>query len=282
MGKSDPFESDGASAPSSFQKKEKKTIFSNEEIEAWMKEKSSIISTECIGIIGADGTGKSGIALDCRTPEEVKEGKKIIVLDLDGGCLPIKIKYHNNDENIIVKDPTVYKTDEEGTNVDYEATMEKIMATVTWLNSKKDKSIKAIVLDGCDKLLKIAEYQMRIDEHIDAVGGVQLRYWNKRNISYFRILEAIKKLPCDKYFITHLKTDRDTGKIIPAWEKTTSDFLWSILECKKVEDADSVELKVHVKKYKGKTELEGTEITFCKINKTDKKVDWIGTKAIGL
>jgi len=282
MEKTDPFESSGASAPSSPSKKEKRTIFSNDEIEAWMKEKSSIVSTECIGIVGTDGTGKSGIALDCRTPEEVEEGKKIIVLDLDGGCIPIKIKYHNNDENIIVKDPTVYKTDEDGTNVDYNATMEKIMATVTWLNNKKDSNIKAVILDGCDKLLKIAEYQMRMDEHIDVNGGVQLRYWNKRNISYFRILEAIKKLPYDKYFITHLKEDRETGKTKPAWEKTTSDFLFSILECKKIEDADGVEFKVHVKKYKGKTELEGTQITFCKINKTDKKVEWIGTKTIGL
>jgi len=255
--------------------------FSNEEIEKWLSAKEVLASSKCVALVGKDGTGKSGIALDCRTPEEVKAGKKVIVLDLDGGCLPIKVEYHDNDPNIIIKDPTEYKTDITGTSIDYEKTMEKMRATLTYLHSNKEKykDVKAVVLDGLDKLLKIAEYQMRIEEHLDVNAGVQYRYWVKRNVDYYRILEMMKKLPWDRYFITHMK-ETEKGALVPAWQTATADTMFQIISCSKRETEGKVELIAHIKKYKGKTELEGSKTTFCEVDKVNKKAKWNGIKEV--
>ena len=259
----------------------KDLAFSDEEIQKWLSEKEALSSSKCVAFIGKDGTGKSGLALDCRTPEEVKAGMEVIVLDLDGGCLPIKVKYHNNDPNIIIKDPTEYKTDITGTEIDYEKTMEKMRATLVYLNRNKEKykNVKAFVLDGVDKLLKIAEYQMRLEEHLDVNAGVQYRYWVKRNTDYYKIMDMVKKLPWDRYYITHTKTTEE-GKEIANWQKTTADMVFQIIECSKKETDDKVELVAHVKKYKGRTELEGSKYTFCEVDKVNKKANWIGIKEV--
>ena len=253
--------------------------FDDKEIEKWLSEKEEMASNKCVAIIGKDGTGKSGIALDCRTAQDVKEGKKVIVLDLDGGCLPIKVKYHNNDPNIIIKDPTEYKTDVTGTQIDYERTMEKIRSVLTHLhnNREKYKNVKAVVMDGVDKLLKTAEYQMRVEEHLDVNEGVQYRYWVKRNVDYYRILEMMKKLPWDRYYITHMK-ETETGVAKPAWQDKTADMMFQIIMCKKRETDEKVELIAHIKKYKGKTEAEGSEMVFCEVDKVNRKANWKGIK----
>jgi len=259
----------------------KDLTFSDEEIQNWLNEKDTLASSKCVALIGKDGTGKSGLALDCRTPEEVTDGKKVIVLDLDGGCLPIKVKYHNNDPNIIIKDPTEYKTDITGTEIDYERTMEKMRATLVYLNLNREKfkDTKAIVLDGVDKLLKIAEYQMRLEEHLDVNAGVQYRYWVKRNTDYYKIMDMVKKLPWDRYYVTHTK-ETETGTTIPNWQTKSADMMFQIIECSKKETEGKVELIAHVKKYKGMTELEGSRYTFCEVDKTNKKANWKGIKEI--
>ena len=255
--------------------------FSDKEIEEWLNKKETLASSKCVALVGKDGTGKSGIALDCRSPEDIKAGMKVIVLDLDGGCLPIKVKYHNNDPNIIIKDPTEYKTDITGTEIDYEKTMEKMRATLVHLykNKEKYKNVKAIVLDGVDKLLKIAEYQMRLEEHLDVNAGVQYRYWVKRNTDYYKIMDMVKKLPWDRYYITHTK-ESETGETIPNWQKSTPDMVFQIIECSKKETEEKVELIAHVKKFKGRTELEGHKTVFCEVDKTNKKVNWKGIKEV--
>ena len=75
-----------------------KVKFSDDKIKEWLfgdMERSS--SNVCCAIYGHDGTAKSGIALDSRTEEEKKQGYKLIVFDLDGGCAPLKVIYHNNE-----------------------------------------------------------------------------------------------------------------------------------------------------------------------------------------
>ena len=85
-------------------KEEEKLLWSDEKIKKWLfddAEKSS--SNVCCAFVGFDGTAKSGIAMDCRSEDEKKEGWKIIIFDLDGGCAPLKVIYHDNDPNIIKK-----------------------------------------------------------------------------------------------------------------------------------------------------------------------------------
>jgi len=211
-------------------KEEDKLKWSDEKIKQWLfgdTEKSS--SNVCCALYGFDGTAKSGIALDCRTEEEKKEGCKIIVFDLDGGCAPLKVIYHDNDPNIIIKNPLVR---DEIKNVDYEATFTKLKAAIDFVERNIEKmKIKAIVFDGLDKFLKICEYSMR-----DAVGkgvedGVDYRYWKIRNQKYHDVLEQLKLLDVDRYFITHMKKFETDDDWIPDWEKKTPDIMFQKLLC---------------------------------------------------
>ena len=51
-------------------------------------------------ISGNPKTGKSGVAMDCRTEEEIKKGMKVRVLDLDAGATPTWHTAWDKDPNI--------------------------------------------------------------------------------------------------------------------------------------------------------------------------------------
>ena len=136
-------------------------------------EKSS--SNVCLALYGFDETAKSGIAMDCRNDQEKKDGMKEIVFDLDSGCAPLKVIYHDNDKNIIIKNPLVR---DEYKKVDYEATFAKLKAGLDYIERNlTTMKVKAIIFDGLDKFLKICEYSMRDDIGKSVVDGVDYRYW---------------------------------------------------------------------------------------------------------
>ena len=61
-----------------------KSQYSDEKIGDWLMSPNNLDSFMCCLLLGADGTGKSGLVLDYLTPEDVKEGKKAVIIDLDG------------------------------------------------------------------------------------------------------------------------------------------------------------------------------------------------------
>lgn len=247
-----------------------KLKMTDEKIKQWLfgdMEKSS--SNVCCAIYGHDGTAKSGVAMDSRTPQEIKEGYKIIIFDLDGGCAPLKVIYHNNDKNIIIKNPLVR---DETKNVDYEATFFKLKATIDYIERNlQSLKIKAIIFDGIDKFLKICEYSMRDEVGKGVEDGVDYRYWKIRNQKYHDIMEQLKLLDVDRFFITHLKKTDEEGTWGPDWEKKTPDMMFQKLKCyreTKVENGDKVVyLMAEVEKCKTNLALEGKAFTVAEIRK---------------
>ena len=239
-------------------------VYSDNRIKEWLFgdiEKSS--SNVCCALYGFDGTAKSGIALDCRTEQEKKEGKKLIIFDLDGGCAPLKVIYHNNDKNIIIKNPLVR---DEFKNVDYEQTFLKLKSALDYIERNLlSMQIKAIVFDGLDKFLKICEYSMREDINKTVIEGVDYRYWKIRSQKYLDILEQVKLMDIDRYFITHLKKEHETDKWVPDWEKKTPDMMFQKVHCfreQKIIDGNKiVYLKAEIEKCKTNIAFEGKIFT---------------------
>ena len=280
-----------AVVPAIPEKKEKtdkeKIIFSDEKIKEWlfgMADKSS--SNVCCALYGHDGTAKSGIAMDCRSEQEKKEGYKIIVFDLDGGCAPLKVIYHDNDPNIIIKNPLVR---DEYKKVDYEATFTKLKSALDFIerklieNDKSELKLKAVIFDGIDKFLRICEYKMRDDVGKGVADGIDHRYWKIRNQAYSDIMEQIKLLDVDRYFITHLKEKKvkdGAGNMIsdgwiPDWEKHTPDLMFQRVKCFKetmIEDGVKiVYIRAEIEKCKTNLAMEGEIFDVAVIKRSEGK-----------
>lgn len=246
--------------------------FSDEKIKNWLFddiEKSS--SNVCCALYGHDGTAKSGIAMDCRTAKEKEEGMRVVIFDLDGGCAPLKVIYHDNDKNIIIKNPLVR---DEYKKVDYEATFAKLKAALDYIERNLTKmNIKAIVFDGLDKFLKICEYSMRETVNKTVVDGVDFRYWKIRSQKYHDVIEQIKLMDVDRYFITHLKKSYEEGddNYYPDWEKKTPDMMFQKVRCyretKTIDGEKIVYLKAEIEKCKTNLALEGDIYTIAEIKK---------------
>ncbi len=227
--------------------------FSPENMREWMKKsKQTKNSSICALFIGHPKVGKSGVLLDCRTEQDKIDGKKIIIFELnsDQGCDVNKSIFHNNDDNIVILNPREYKLDEQGIwQPDYITTMSRIKAAIQTIKEdiKNESNIKAIGFDGLDIFLsEICESQMRMEEHIDAAGGVSMRFWKNRNKYYFDVLNMIFDLDIQKYFITHYaprSRDEKNGQyndkrtisklnenLVYACQKSTSDKVHQIVE----------------------------------------------------
>lgn len=255
-------------------------MFSDENIKAWLfgnKEKSN--SFICCAIYGNDGTAKSGIAMDCRSKEEIAEGKKIIIIDLDGGCGPLKVIYHDNDPNILIFNP-IMRT--KGL-IDYDDTFLKLKATLDYIERNINEiKLKTIVFDGLDKFLKQCEYKLRKDLNKEVTDGFNQMLWANRSKNYHDVLEQIKLMDIDRYFITHEKKD-EFGEPIPDWEKKTPDMMFQRIRCIKVitnkNGSKVIQTKAIIEKCKNNLSLEGKEfITSETIQKSDgtSEAKWFG------
>ena len=64
-----------------------------------------------MSISGDPKIGKSGIAMDCRTDKEIKEGWKVYCLDFDNGAKSTWQSQWDNDENIWIFNPWILTED---------------------------------------------------------------------------------------------------------------------------------------------------------------------------
>ncbi len=256
-------------------------IFTDKEIEKWIAEGDSVNSEICALYVGLPKTTKTGCSLDIRTPEEIKEGKKIWVMELnsDNGSKLNKKVFWNDDPSIIVIDPREFNIDETtgDWNFDYIKTMAKIKAFLMYLKlNYKKLNTKAIVVDGIDVLLsEICENQLRMEKNLDAAGGVQMSFWKIRNKYFYDILNMLFTIDVDKYLITHLKEDNDTKKLVYSVQKDLPDKLHQIVEFRRDEKTNKYYAKV-VADRRNKPELLGKE--FCTMETVDNKRVWNGFK----
>jgi hypothetical protein len=227
--------------------------FSDEIMRKWMeKGKKTKNSSICALLIGHPKIGKSGVLLDCLTEQDIIDGKQLIVFELnsDQGCDVNKKEFHKDIENIIVLNPREYIQDKDGIwQPDYIATMTKIKSAIQMIKQDVESgaNIKAIGFDGLDIFLsEICESQMRLEEHIDAAGGVAMRYWKNRNKYYYDVINMLLDLDINKYFITHYaprSRDDKTGQyndkrtvsklndsLVYSCQKSTTDKMHQVIE----------------------------------------------------
>jgi len=256
------------------------------DIGLWLKpENTPSTPNICCMIFGLDGVGKSGVVLEYLTPEDIKAGYKMIVLDLDSGSQTLLFQYHKEKmKNIIIRNPLEFTYDENGYIVtDYKRTMNKIKATIKWIseNAEKEK-IKVVVMDGLSSLLQLCEYQMRVEKEIAPDGGVQTRYWLLRMRFFLDIMEQFRALPLDKFFIGHDDFIQKNDKELSSVKIKTHQMAHQRLILSRIEQVDKVVFRAKIDKSKCNVQLEGKEIDFCTVDKKTGKAVWEGRKAIEL
>jgi len=209
--------------------KEVSAVFSDEDIETIIKDAENKVPSNnlvCL-VIGQDGSGKTGIVMDYLETLP----KKSIIIDVDGGCEPLKASYHKGSKKVIIIDPVEMKTTEKDVEFDYNKTVAKIKAFIKYVKDNKD-NFSAIVIDGISTGLKMCEHQMRIDKHIAPDGGVQMRYWIQRNKRFTEMLDAAKSIQgIDKIFIGH--EDFIVKEDAAAVKTKTNQMIHQRIICKK-------------------------------------------------
>tara|TARA_Y100000310_G_scaffold267782_1_gene280005 strand:- start:28258 stop:29148 length:891 start_codon:yes stop_codon:yes gene_type:complete len=229
----------------------------------------------CSLIYGEDGTGKSGLLQSY----PLKGKEKMMILDLDGGNEPLLHTYNTNKiNNIYVVNPLTMFKDGNNVSIDYKETMNKVRLYIEWLSRNIEKeSIKVVALDGLSQLLKYAELQMRLEQYLTPDKGVEYRYWKNRNKMFLELLEQIKSLPIDTFFVSHadfiiLEGDEEIAKV----KKDTNRMMWQKLRCIRKVLNDKVVYSVMVDKSKYNVNVEGQEFGFLEVDKESKTFNWKG------
>ena len=244
------------------------------------------------GISGNPGTGKTGVALDCRTEEE-KETHWVFILDFDEGAEPTWRQHWSKDEKVFIFNPHVYTSEME---VDYLKTADMAKFFIGMVKEAIDtkqiefedevievEAVKALIFDGLDTWLDTTNMIAR-QNHIkggnprqaDKVKMVPTQ-WFARTQEYQRLFKASCQLECHKYFITHMKDMYDGFDISgqrPDWEKSTTAKLFQHIHTYREERAGSTKLFAKVLKSKTNSANEGQSFLLFENNKGN--VDWHG------
>lgn len=263
--------------------------FSHEQIEQeWERASEKTKSQWVMGIYGAEGTAKSGALLDLRTPEEIDNGTKIVVIDVDNSCRPLWEDIWNYDPGIRIFNPLVKIGEGTDKRPSYIASYRKTIAILSWIEENiEGENIGYVAIDGFDTFLKWCEYIMKDVEYGDIdVHNSNVGYdWGKRNRRYYRVLDWLKSLPVPTIITAHRDKQKnfDEGTIKdrgPNWHKgakqNTADELFQIIEMKKrVRQRGAYEVATYIgeiHKWKGSVELEQKKIKVLE-SKTDPTGD---------
>jgi len=229
----------------------------------------------CCLIYGDAKTGKSGLALDCRTAEELDEDAIVMVLDFDNGCEPTWRTNWESDPNIKILNPIV--RDEEGFP-DLDRTVRRAEAFIVIAKDymAEGKTVK-FVFDGCDRWLRLCWYAMGIDKRSTEVKQMPMK-WGKRNTEYENLIEKVTDgLECDRYFITHMKDVYEHNNPNPIGrtaniKESTMDKMNQVIEVKKNKLGNKQTSTATVIASKTNTELVGKSFDFLTID--NGEVTW--------
>lgn len=256
------------------------------------------------GIVGHEGTGKSGIVIDGhmhRYPEDM-----IWALDFDNGAMACKeAHYPDNDEQIRTWNPWVYQK-KDRTAYNYEGTHARVMGilryAVEYAQKQREASFQGRKLRTflvtavsqfdkmCMDIMKI--YDLELAE--DAVSAAKKEInqeigwsWGIRSTRFKQLTAMCQKLNAlgvDVYLETHLKEDSKEGfdgwKF--AWEKSANADLFQIIWChaRKVRNEDGKETGEtrHIAEFfkeKTNSDLKDQERLYF-VTKKDEPAQWIG------
>ena len=244
------------------------------------------------GISGNPGTGKTGLALDCRTEEE-KKSHWIFILDFDEGAEPTWRQHWSSDEKVVIFNPYIFNDD---MTVDYLATADMSRYFIAMVNEaistgkietddgeQEIEAVKAFIFDGIDAWLDTTNMIARLNHAkgkdpraADKIKMVPTQ-WFARNEEYKRLFKAACQLRCDKFFITHMKEVHDGFDIVglkPDWEKSTTAKLYQYVECYSEEKGKNTKMFAKVKK--SKTNAENVGQSFLLMENNSGKITWNG------
>jgi hypothetical protein len=230
----------------------------------------------CTLLYGEAKCGKSGLALDSRTVDQIDKDCLVMVLDFDNGCEPTWRQNWNSDPNIQILNPIV--RDSEG----YPNLDETIRLSEAFIQMAKDeintgKEVK-FVFDGIDRWLRLCFLSMTEDKRSTQQKFMPL-LWGVRNKTYEDLVEKITDgLECDRFFITHMKevyeginNPTPTGKI-PNIRPSTMDKMNQVFEISRVDVGNTAKYTAKLKDSKTNTGLVNQTWEFLTI--ADSKVNW--------
>lgn len=255
------------------------------------KDPKEFRSSICAALWGLHDSLKSGIAMACRSEEQIERGEKVIIIDLDDANEPLWKEHWNMSEDILVVNPLVWTVegdDEDGEKkeIDYNATlamMHELVVLASEGEKKGNMVFAGIIFDGTDSLLDSAEQVMRDHHDIEIDEGAHFAMWKRRNKIYNDLIFATKSLMCAKYFITHARKHekKKNDKIIKEWEdgdweKKFPNKMWQVVLCEKEMDIEDGTTKYYatITKFKGHPELIGQKFTTMEIE--DGKANFLG------
>ena len=246
------------------------------------------------GVVGHEGTGKSGIVIDGhihRYPEGM-----LWAIDFDNGAMACKeAHYPGEDERIRVWSPWVFQTADR-TAYDYPATHSRMMELLRFAVEYAEKQTKpdfdgrklnTLLVTSVDQWDSVCMNNMKIFDLEDNQGiGWNWSIRSTRFKQMTALCQKLNALGVDIYWETHLKEDKD-GKIgfdgwKFAWEKSANNDLFQIIWChaNKVRGDDGKEtgeIRHTAEFFKEKTnsDLKGQERLYF-VTKKGEPAQWHG------
>ena len=230
----------------------------------------------CTMIYGEAKSGKSCLALDSRTNEQLDSDCLVMVLDFDNGAEPTWRQNWDSDPNIMILNPIV--RDKEG----YPNLDETIRLAEAFIDMAKDsmnegKEVK-FIFDGVDRWLRLCWMAMGIDKRATTVKQPGIA-WGARNKVYEDLIEKITDgLNCDRFFITHMKdvfsnvaVPTPTGKV-PACRSTTMDKMNQVIEVSRLNIGSKATYTATLVDSKTNTELVNKNWNFLTVD--NGEVEW--------
>jgi len=246
------------------------------------REKSFLLCS----ITGNPKVGKTGVALDSRTPSEIEEGYKIFVLDFDDGAEPTWDSGWDRDENIVIFNPIEMKGN--GT-VDWNETFKNAHSFCEYVKEEISSGIKvkSAVLDGVDKAFEGSSDVLR--EHLvrslkrlegqvihdtDSVTVKPLD-WKIRNRIYNRLLDAFISIDANRFLITHMKpiygnivNPVPIGEVAD-WHKSTPARFTQMIHITKIKSGATTNYIAELQASKTNPSIVGKEWTVFMTNGTN-------------
>jgi len=221
------------------------------------------------GIYGEPKVCKSSLGLDSLTPEQKESGWKVWVLDWDSGCDPTWRNNYDASEHIVIFDPNVYNDDG---SPNFELSEQLSEDFIRMVQDELESGVQGkFMLDGVDKW-KERCFDTLTKGKKDSDFRFPPHLWGKRNRRYKLLMDKIFKLPCDAFFITHLKdvyegisNPNPIGKA-PDWHKMTPPRLFQMISVKKIVKGNRMDHIATIDASKTNTELVGKRFTLLTID----------------
>jgi len=260
------------------------------------------------GIIGFEGTGKSGIVMDSLTDEQIANGDYILAVDFDGGAAACKSAYHRDiAQNIRCLSPYVMSTADR-TTYDYPATHERVMdigryaVSQAVAQNKPDYNgprLAKFLVTAVDQWDNVCVVNMKVIELGKAKDGIEASdpnklvgnqwNWSIRSTRFHQLTAICRELMrfgVEVYWETHLKPEvfrnEQTGNFKADWEKNTDANLNQILWCRKEAALDEdgkksgkTEYTVEFHKEKTNIALQGQKRVIA-ITRKGGEPEWFG------